>query len=252
MARWGYAARAVVYGLVGIFAIRLTFQEGGALTDSHGILIHVLKQPFGKIILIAVAVGLLFFAIWRALQSIKDYEHKGTDFKGIAIRIGYGISSITYAVLGYHAINLIFHLSQSSNQSSEKKIAQTLIGQSYGSLLLGLVALIIIVYGLVQFYVAFKEKFKKHLDLPRSRRWLLSICKVGISARGIVLCLMGWFFLRAAFYTNSNEAEGLKGIWKFLAAQSYGTILVAAVAIGLMAFSVYGFTEAIYRRRSYS
>ena len=245
MARAGYAARAVVYGLVGIFAILLTFQEGGALTDTRGVLHRLMDQPFGKILLGAVAIGLFFFSAWRALQAIQDYDKKGSSPKGIAVRVGYGLSAFTYAALGFNAVNLIFHLTRQSG-GGEKEIAQSIMGQS--SLFLGLIGLIIVSVGFLQIYLAVKEKFKKSLDLPGAYQWLYSICKIGIAARGVVFCLMGWLFVRAAWRTSTSELDGLKGVWKLLAAQSYGSVLVGCMAFGLLAFSVYGFTQAAYRK----
>lgn len=248
LGRFGYAARAVVYGLVGIFAILLSFQERGALTDSRGILQRLLEQPFGKFILAAIAAGLFFFAIWRVMQAVRDYENKGRSLKGIAVRVGYAASALGYVTLSYYAINLIFQLSKAAKQSGEKELAQAVLGQSFGTVLLGVIALVIVGIGVGQIYLAFSEKFKVGLQIPRAADWLSTVCKIGICARGIVFCLMGWLFMRAALHANSSEADGLKGVWKFLAVQNYGSVLVAAMALGLIAFSIYGFTEAVYRR----
>lgn len=248
MGRVGYAARAVVYGLVGIYALLLIFREGGGLTDTRGIFLDLLGKPFGKIILIVMAMGLFSFAMWRLLQAVRDYESHGNGAKGIAIRVGYGFSALAYTALGYHAINLIFHLSRQSKRSGESEVAHTLLSQSFGALAMGALALIIAGIGIGQIYIAVKEKFTKHLSLPHGSEKLCAICKAGIIARGIVFCIIGWLFMRAALHSNSSEVDGMRGAWKFLAAQPFGSALVGAMALGLLAFSLYGFTEAVYRR----
>lgn len=249
LGRIGYAARAFVYGLVGIYGLLLVFREGGGFTDTKEVLQRLLDKPFGSVILATIALGLFFFSVWRALQAIRDYENRGTDLKGILARVGYGMSALAYAALSYHAINLIFHFSRQSKRSGETELAATLLSQDFGAIATAFVALVLFGVGGVQIFIAVKEKFMKHLSLPSGSRWICLVSKIGIIARGIVFCIMGWLFLRAAFFSSSREADGLKGAWKFLASLPFGSALVGAMAVGLLAFSLYGFTEAAYRSR---
>lgn len=248
LARVGYASRGVVYGLIGLFAVLLSFGMGGRLTDTKGLFRGMLSHPLGKVFLLALGLGLFCYAVWRILQAVRDYEGRGNDAKGLAMRASYLLRGLFYAVVGYSAWNLVLHLSDSGGGMSESKIARVLMSQSYGHLLTGMLGLIIIGVGLGQFYVALKEKFMEGIRLPRGKEWLLcALCKAGIIARGCVFGIVGGLFVSAALHNDSREAAGLRGVWRVLRAQAYGEALVLALALGFVAFAVYAFIEAIYR-----
>lgn len=248
-AKIGYAARAVVYALVGIFAAMIAFGYEGVLTDNRGALRRLLEQPFGRILLIAVAIGLFCYAIWRVLQAIRDYDHRGSDAKGLALRAGYLFGGLMHGLLAYSAINLIFKVSRESTQPQEKQVAIWLLDQPFGQLLAGLVALGIIGFGIGQIYIAVKGTFTRGLHIPPDKEpWLCRVCKFGLISRGVVFGIVGWLFMQAAFHANANKAEGVRGAWRFLAGQPFGIALVAIVAFGMIAFAIYGFTESLYRK----
>lgn len=248
-AKVGYAARAVVYALVGIFAAMIAFGYEGVMTDNRGALRRLIDQPFGRIIIIAIALGLFSYAIWRVLQAIRDYDHKGTSAKGLALRAGYFFGGLMHALLAYSAINLIFKLSRESNVPQEKQVAILLLDQPFGQLLVGMVALGIIGFGFGQIYIGAKGTFTRGLYIPEDKKkWLCRVCKFGLVSRGVVFGIVGWLFMQAAFYANANKAEGVRGAWRFLAGQPFGVALVAIVAFGFIAFAVYGFAESLYRK----
>src|SRR5215207_10065891 len=69
LARAGLVARGVIYAIVGILAIKLAFGSGGKTTDQQGALAEIVKQPFGKVLLILMAIGLAGYAIWRLVRA---------------------------------------------------------------------------------------------------------------------------------------------------------------------------------------
>src|SRR5665213_2865091 len=58
LARVGLVARGVVYGIIGILALKLAVGSGGKATTQRGALQTIAREPFGKALLIAMAVGL--------------------------------------------------------------------------------------------------------------------------------------------------------------------------------------------------
>lgn len=249
IARAGYLARAFVYLLMGGFALMLTFGNSeGATTDPRGALRKLLDQPLGQVFLGILALGLFCYAVWRFIQAYKDPEHKGTKLKGWVIRAGYAIGGLTHLMLGIYAVKLLLDVSSKSGMN-EKGMTQWLLNQPFGQFLTIAVGLIIIGFGLSQLYIGFKAKFANKLELPAEKRSLLcSVCKFGLIARGLVLALIGTFFVQAGRHFNSQEAGGIAEAWKVLRNQPYGDYLILAVALGFIAFAIYGILESKYQK----
>ena len=65
VARWGYGARGVVYCLVGSLALLAAIGAGGQTGGSRGALVSLVGRPFGRTLLVIIALGLVGFAVWR-------------------------------------------------------------------------------------------------------------------------------------------------------------------------------------------
>lgn len=253
LARLGFAAKGIVYFVVGLLAAQAAFGTGGKTTDSSGALSTIVTQPFGKFLLALVTIGLIGYALWRLVQTIFDPEHAGepTKAKQIAQRIGYGLSALTYSGLALTAIKLIMGNPTSGGDSTQDWTAR-FMAQPFGRWLVGLAGLVVIGVGLAYLYEAFKAKFQRHFNLnlmsESERQWTKRLGQFGIAARGIVFGIIGLFLTLAALRQNANEARGLGGALAALAAQPFGPWLLGIVALGLIAYSIYSLIEARYRQ----
>src|SRR3712207_7745923 len=84
--RVGYAAKGVIYLLIGTLALRLALGEGGRLTDSSGVLRTIVQQPFGLALLAILAAGILAYAGWEITQAVVDAKRKGSAPSGLMDR----------------------------------------------------------------------------------------------------------------------------------------------------------------------
>jgi Na+/proline symporter len=251
LARFGYAAKGVVYTIVGALAVQAAFGQGGQTTDTKGALGAIAAQPFGKFLLVLLTIGLIGYVLWRFVQAIKDPEHKGDDPKGLARRAGYAISGLIYAGLALSAIGLI-RGSGGGGGNSEQGWTAKLLSQPFGQWLVGLVGALVIGIGFYQLYEAYKAKFRKEMKLhemsPTEETWATRIGRFGLAARGVVFVIIGFFLLQAARQSDPNQARGLDGALKALAQQPYGPWLLGIVALGLVAYGIYQGVQARYRR----
>lgn len=252
LARFGYAAKGVVYGIVGLLAAQAAFGAGGKTTDTQGALATILAQPFGKFLLAVVAIGLIGYVFWRFVQAIKDPENQGTDIKGILQRIGYGINGVIYAGLALSAIQLVAGSGGNGSQNSTQDWTARLLSQPFGQWLVGTVGAFVIGLGFYQFYQAFSAEFRRQLDLRElsnaEEKWVMGISRFGLAARGIVFCLIGFFLIQAARSNQPGKARGLGEALQVLAQQPYGAWILGIVALGLVAYGIYMVIQARYRR----
>lgn len=252
LARFGYASKGVVYGTVGLLAAQTAFGTGGRTTDTQGALQTIVNQPFGKFLLLLVAIGLIGFVILRFVQAIKDPENKGTDAKGLAQRIGYAANGLIYASLALTAVKIILGSGGGGNSNSTEDWTGRLLSQPFGQWLVGTAGAFVIGLGFYQFYIAFSGKFRKELNLTelsnKERQWVMAICRFGLAARGIVFCIIGWFLISAARQSDASAAGGLDEALQTLAQQPYGPWLLGIVALGLVAYGIYMVIQARYRQ----
>ncbi|MBW4559768.1 MAG: DUF1206 domain-containing protein [Mojavia pulchra JT2-VF2] len=250
LARFGYASKGVVYGIVGLLAAQAAFGTGGKTTDTQGALQTLVEQPFGQLLLALVAIGLIGYVLWRFVQAIKDPENKGKDAKGLAQRIGYAINGFIYAGLAFSAVQILLGSGNSGNSNSTEDSTARLLSQPFGQWLVGTVGALIIGLGFYQFYNAFSAKFRRELNLTQlsdaERKWVISTCRFGLLARGIVFCIIGWFLIQAGTQYDAKAAGGLDEALQSLAQQPYGPWLLGIVALGLVAYGIYMIVKARY------
>ncbi|WP_170149500.1 DUF1206 domain-containing protein [Rhodoplanes roseus] len=251
LARLGYAARGIVYLLIGGLAVLAALGRGGGTTGSKGALQTLLEQPLGTVWLGLVAAGLLCFAAWRVLQSVFDADHLGRDRNALMRRTGYGIGAAMNGALAFTTIGWAFGYAVSSGdgEASARDWTASLLSVPLGQWLLGAVGVGIAATGLGFAVQVWKEQVGKGLDCDaQTARWVVPLGKAGMIARSIVFVLIGVFLVVAAVTANAREARGLAGAMRTLQEQSYGWILLAATALGLFAFGLFQFAVAYYRR----
>ena len=253
LARFGYAAKGVVYITIGVLAAYAAFTSGGRTTDTRGALEEILSKPFGKYLLGAIAIGLAGYALWRFVQAVKDTENKGSGAKGIAVRIGYIAIAIIYIGLAFSAVQLVLGSGGASKgDSAPKEWTATLLAQPFGQWLVGAVGLGFVAAGLSHFYKAYTAKFREKLMTgqmgEKAQSFALRSGRFGLAARGVVFGLIGAFLIQAALHSNAGEARGLSGALTALGQQTYGQLLLGVVALGLVAYGFYMLVLARYRR----
>jgi hypothetical protein len=250
-AKFGYAARGVVYATVGVLAVKLALGYGGKATDTKGALVTLAQQPFSIVLMSLLAAGLVVFAAWRFVQAIMDPEQKGRDGKGLATRAGYLGSGILHVTLALSAVHLVTGTGAQKGRGTQGWTAE-LLSQPFGAVLVALVGAGVIAFAIAQFRNAYTAKFREKLSLgsmtPTHREWAIRVSRFGLAARGVVFTLIGGFLLLAALRSNPNEAKGLDESLAVLADQPFGAVLLGIVALGLVAYAAYLFLQARYRR----
>jgi Domain of Unknown Function (DUF1206) len=250
LARSGFVARGLIYGIIGILAIKLAVGDGGTTTNQQGALKTIAHQPFGKVLLILVAIGLGGYALWRLMHALLGHGPEDSDsrFERVA---AFG-SGFVYGGLCAIAVEILLGSGSSGDSGSTHKTTAGVLGWPGGTWLVGISGVVLIGVGLYQGYRGLSKDFLKDSKTeqmsPRVRNWIEWIGSFGHLARMVVFGLVGIFLIKAAIDYNPNKAVGLDGALAKIAHASYGPLLLGIVAAGLVAFGVYSLSDARYRR----
>jgi hypothetical protein len=250
LARFGYAARGVVYAFIGVLAIQAAFFGRGRTTGAEGAIQEIAEKS--QILLVLIAIGLFGYALWRFVQGILDPENKGNDAKGLVKRGAMVVSGFIYGGLALLAFRLISQNGGSGSGGSQSSTTATMLSMPFGRALVILAGISVIVAALHQIHQAWTKKFQKRMKTgemsPEEQRLALHTGQLGLASRGAAFLIVGWFLIRAALRYDPSQAQGLGGALETLASQPYGPYLLGIVAAGLVAYGAYSFLQARYRR----
>ena len=248
LARAGFVARAVIYGTIGILAIKVALGAGGKTSNQTGALKTIAHQPFGEVLLILVAIGLGGYALWRFIHVLIGHGPEKSDDK--FERLAALGSGVTYALICALAVGIL--LGSSGGSGSPKKPTAGVLGWPAGTWIVGVAGVVLCGVALYQLYRGvshdFLEDAKTEQMSSAVRKWIKWIGTFGHLARTVVFGLVGIFLIKAAVEYDPNKAVGLDGALAKLANHSYGEWLLGIVAAGLIAFAIYSLSDARYRR----
>jgi hypothetical protein len=255
LARFGYAARGVVYAVIGLLAVQTAYSGRGSRNlaqdaTPRGALRTIAEQS--RLLLVLVAVGLAGYALWRFVQGGLDTENKGSDAKGWVKRASMIASGVVYAGLALAAARLASGHGGSTGGNGYQSLTADLMSKPFGRWLVVLAGLGVIASGFYQLYDAWSKKFRNRLKLqemsPDEERLATRAGQAGLAARGVVFLLSGWFLVQAGLRYDPSEAQGLGGALETLSRQPSGPWLLGLVALGLIAYGAFSFLQARYRR----
>jgi hypothetical protein len=246
-ARVGRVAKAVVYGIVGYYALRAALRRGGAFLDKEEVAQKVELQPQGEILLFALGAGLLCYAAWRFVQAIVDPRgDAGDGGRGLARRLGRAGSGVIHALFALTVFQTL-----TGADDDRKSWLATAIAQPGGKWLVIAGGLVAIGVGVFQLWQAYTASFARKLERGRmsaeEQRWAVPIGRLGLVARGVVLAIVGGFFVKAGLATDPSEAKGSGAALREIANAPLGTYLLPVIAIGLLGYAVLMLIEARYR-----
>jgi hypothetical protein len=246
----GYAVKGCVYGILGILALRVAMGEGGRLAGEKEALRHVARQSFGDAALVVIGAGLFFYALWRLIEAVFDPYRVGGSFKGAAQRMAALVSAIGNGVAALTALQLA--LGEHDASKNPKTLAALALREDWGPALLVGIGCCLAGAGFVHLYEAATAKFCDHLDLRGSsrgwRRYVVLSGRVGHVARGALFVIIGGAAVQAGRKLDPREVKGLGEALSSLAQQPFGPTLLAAAAVGLLAYALHLVTTAPIRK----
>jgi hypothetical protein len=251
LVRFGYVVRGILYMLPGVLALRLALGRPGQDISPTRAIELIGHEPFGVVLLIAVGVGLAGYALWGVIRAVFDPLRKGHSASGIAQRIGFATSAAAY--MGLLAATIRFATRPLSHMRQPTDWTAALLARPMGEWLAGIVGVgWIIGAGLAQIVSGWRGKFQADLATERmsstERRWARGLGRFGIVARGAVFTVIGALMVAAALHLRPRGSAGMGGALIEILHQPFGRVLLAAAAVGLIAFGAFSIMCARWMR----
>lgn len=240
-ARIGYAAKGIVYVLIGFIAFKAATAAGNP-EGATGALAELRDEGGGRIMLALIALGLLCHVVWRLVQAALDPEHPERDAKRIGMRLFYLLSAIVYGSLAYTAWQLGRGSGGGGEGDGQRVWIAKLLEMPAGTWLVMAAGIGVIAYGLHQIAKGVRGDVNKRM--ARGNETLTTIGRVGTTARGLVLLPIGWFVFRAGRFYRASESVDTGEVLRMLG-QGW---LLAAVGLGLLAYGLHQIGKALFRR----
>lgn len=233
----GLVSYGVVHILIGWIALHLAWVGGGD-ASGQGALRQLAQQPFGTVLLWIVVAGFGFLVLWQAIEATtghRDQEGRRRTLR----RLGSAGRMIIYLALGVSAAGIATGSGGSSGQQ-EETVTSRLLGVPFGRVLVIIFGLAVVGTGIYLIIKGIARKFTSDLD-GGVAPWVERLGLVGYTAKGVGIVLVGLLFGWAAITHDPKKAGGLDAALKTLRDQPLGTVLLTAMAVGLICFGLFCF-----------
>jgi hypothetical protein len=252
LARGGFVCYGIIHLLLAWLVLQVAFGNSGKEGDQSGALQTLAHNGFGKFLLVVIVIGMIGLALWQAATAIVGESGGQNDKKAIAERALSGIRAIVYLWVAWTAIRVLTGSSKSSSANNSKNKSSDIMSSTGGRWLIGLVGLVVIGVGVGLIVNGLTKKFEEHLKTqemrPSVRKTTERMGEVGYSAKGVAYGITGVLVLMAAITYDPNKARGMDAALKTLAGHTYGRWLLGLIALGFVAFAVFSFAQAKYRK----
>lgn len=248
LARLGLASRGIVWLVIGLLAIQVALGSTEK-ADKNGALKAIADKPFGGLLLVVLVIGFLGYAAWRLLEGSVGHLDEEAGRKRWTKRAGSLFRGVVYLGL---AVSTLKFLTAGSGSDQTQPLTARIMGASGGRALVFLIGLGVVAGGIAMGVRAVKRKFEDHLDMSRMSSRMRSVTKIagtaGLASRGFVFVLLGGFLVDAAVRFDPRKAKGLDASLKTVGQQPFGRVVLFLAALGLLAFAVWSFIEARFRK----
>jgi hypothetical protein len=248
--RFGFVAYGVVHLMIAWVAVQLALGTGGGTASAKGALARLAHEPFGHVLIWAVAVGLFLLVLWRLLEAVGGHRDAegGRLVRRRLVSVG---KAVIYGAIAVSAVRVATGSGHSSQGS--KALTARVMDWPAGQWVVGLVALAILGYGARMAWRGFTDDFLEHLDgegwtgdAGTAYTWL---GRAGYVSKGLAVGIVGILFGYAAIHHDPTKSGGLDQALRELLDRPFGPVLLLLVAAGIGCYGLFCFARARHLSR---
>lgn len=242
LVRAGMVAYGVVHLLLGWLCVQLALGGPNEDASTDGAFHTLARQPFGRTMVWAVAVGMLLLVVWRVVEAGFGHRHAGDDRS--RKRLVSAGKAVVYGVIGFSAVKVA--VGSASGRSGGW--TATVMGWPAGQWLVALAGVGVLAYAANLVRSGLTRKFAEGLDVEGrsgdTGRAFVLVGQVGHVGKGVSLALVGLLTVVAGVTHRSGKGGGLDQALQQVLEEPYGAVLIALVGLGLWCFGAFCFVRA--------
>jgi hypothetical protein len=251
-ARFGYGARGFVYLSVGVLIVLAATDRVGEAVGTKGAIGWLSQQPFGRVWLFMVGIGLAAFFMWRTLQAVFDADHEGTSLHGWRTRASQAFSGFGYGFLAFNAFALLKHTPAdpaATDVAKSHEQAATVLAMPFGNWILAGAGLALFGIGVANIVRAWREDFTEYLACSEHLcRRVEPLARAGYIARGLAYLPLAVLVTLAGLRSKASDVTSFSSALDAVEGQPAGPWILALAGLGFIAFGAFSFVEARFRR----
>jgi hypothetical protein len=242
--RFGLCALGLLYVAMGIVSARVAWLGAREPQGVGGALRLLLDDGRGRWLLAAVAAGLGALAVARTHDAFRGK-------RGVFSRVALVVDALGYAVLCWTAVALLLHLRARGGPSLTRTGAAWLLSESWGPAVLEIAGIVVALGGLRELWMGLSGRLSNRPDAAPKHiaKTLVLIARFGLAARGLVLCALGYYIVRAAEKSDPSEVRTMGGTLRQFEGAPLGAVVVGVLAVGLAAYGIYLAALGVAKRR---
>lgn len=243
-ARAAYAVSGVLHLMLGILIARIGLGGDGEASQST-VLETLGDSAFGTVTLWIAVVAFVALAGWQ----LADAFHPRNEAKDRAKAAG---KCVLYLALALTAGRVAVSAGDAGDGDDQVQgLATTLMEAPAGRILVGAVGLGIIAGAAYHVHKGLTKKFLDDLrSLPSGSAGAVVtwVGRIGYTAKGVALAVVGVLFTAAAITFDADKAQGIDGAIDTLKDAPAGPAVVVIVGLGFAAYGLYSFARSRYAR----
>src|SRR4051812_31935538 len=248
----GCFSTGIIYGSIGVIALLsfLKLKNGGADESSFFVLLD--GFAFGQILNWVIIFGAICFIIWRFYEAFQDPYKVGSDAKALLLRTGAAFSSGADAFIALSALQAIFSQQKapvSGEPILQRNMVADLLKTEWGRVVVIVTALIVLLTALVLAFYGLSKRFTENIkasDFTKGETYVVhGIAYAGYLSRGVVLGIIGFFYLKAAIKHNSSYVVNTDKAFDFLG-DYMGSVVFVLISIGTICYGLYMFVLGVH------
>lgn len=248
----GCFSTGIIYGSIGVIALLsfLKLKNGGADENSFFVLLD--GFALGRILNWVIIFGAVCFIIWRFYEAFQDPYKIGSDAKAILLRTGAAFSSGADAFIALSALQAIFGQQKAPVTGEpilQRNVVAGLLKTDWGPTVVFITALVLLLTALVLAFYGLSKRFTESIKTSDfTKGWIYvihGIAYAGYLSRGVILGVIGFFYLKAAIERNSSYVVNTDKAFDFIG-DHIGHVVFVLIAIGTICYGLYMFVLGLH------